>query len=234
MKLDTSRLHVWALQPAAIASLQISIFQLASAGLLPVSIAIHWGITMQPDRFVSINEFALTALVIQLLFWIPSVSISVFAKTKVRIKKLLLLILGVVFWQISVIITTSALIQVGSSDGAPISFPLPLFIFFIICVPLLLFYLLAMPEVVVADQVEVKLRGITVMAFQPGEIVSAAVGTISAKEFGGWGIRLTTRKIGFVSSKGPAVRLNLDDGTEVSIRSQDPQSIVRQIKNLIS
>jgi hypothetical protein len=98
----------------------------------------------------------------------------------------------------------------------------------------LLIFLLAMPEIVVGENVEVKLRGFSVMNFPPEEIVSADVGTVSAREFGGWGVRLTTRKIGFVPSKGPAVKLNLQDGTEVSIRSKDPQAIVRQVEEIIS
>jgi RNA 3'-terminal phosphate cyclase len=126
------------------------------------------------------------------------------------------------------------LIQVGASDATEISFPLPLFAFLMLSVPVLLVYLLAMPEIVVGEQVDVKLRGFTVMSFSPSEIVSATVGIVSAREFGGWGIRLTTRKIGFVPSKGPAVKLNLQDGTEVSIRNKDPQAIVRQIEDLVS
>ena len=234
MKLDNSRLNVWFFQPLAIAILQVLLFQLDSAGLLPDPIAIHWGITMQPDRLVSINEFALTALVVQLLIWVPSVVVSIRAKAKFRIKKLLLLVIGIVFWLITVIVATSALIQIGASNAAEISFPLPLFAFLILSVPLLLIFLLAMPEIVVGESVEVKLRGFSVMSFPPAEIVSASVGTVSAGEFGGWGIRLTARKIGFVPSKGPAVKLNLQDGTEVSIRSKDPQAIVRQIEELIS
>jgi hypothetical protein len=234
MKLDISRLHVWFIQPAAIAILQFLIYQLASAGALPNPIAIHWGITMQPDGFVSISEFALTSLVIQLLTWIPSVATSIWAKAKVRIKKLLFLVVGIVFWLITGIVTASVLIQVGASDATEISFPLPLFAFLMLSVPVLLVYLLAMPEIVVGEQVDVKLRGFTVMSFSPSEIVSATVGVVSAREFGGWGIRLTTRKIGFVPSKGPAVKLNLQDGTEVSIRNKDPQAIVRQIEDLVS
>jgi hypothetical protein len=234
MKLDISRLHVWIFQPAAIAIFQILIFQLASAESLPDPIAIHWGITMQPDGFVSISEFALTALIVQLLIWAPSVALSVWANAKVRIKKLLLLVVGIIFWMITGIITTSALIQVGASDTAAINFPLPVFAFLMLSVPVLPIFLLAMPEIVVGERVDVRLRGFSVMSFPPEEIVSAAVGTVSAREFGGWGVRLTTRKIGFVPSKGPAVKIYLQDGTEVSIRNKDPQAIVRQIEDLVS
>jgi hypothetical protein len=101
-------------------------------------------------------------------------------------------------------------------------------------VPALLFFLLSMPEVVVDENVQVRLRGFNIMSFSPEEIVSAYVGVVSARDFGGWGIRLTARKIGFVPSKGPAVKLNLQDGTEVSIRSKDPEAIVASIQDLIS
>jgi hypothetical protein len=91
-----------------------------------------------------------------------------------------------------------------------------------------------MPEVVVGEKVLIRLRGFTIMSFDPDEIVGASVEVVSAREFGGWGIRATTRKIGFVPSKGPAVKLNLQDGTEVSIRSKSPESIVGSIEELIS
>jgi len=169
-----------------------------------------------------------------MLFWLPSVVVSVLAKAKVRIKKLLLLVIGLTFWLITGIVTLSVLIQVGATDATDVSFPLPVFAFLILAIPASLFYLLAMPQVVVGEQVDIKLRGFTVMSFTPVEIVSASVGVISAREYGGWGIRLTTRKIGFIPSNGPAVKLNLQDGTEISIRAKDPQAIVRQIEELIS
>ena len=234
MKLDTSRLNLWFIQPLAILLLQLLIYQLASAGQLPNPLAIHWGITLQPDGFVSTGEFALTSLVIQLLFWVPSVAVSVLVKAKVRIKKLLFLVVGITFWFITGIVTLSVVIQIGASDAYQISFPLPVFAFLILSVPVLLFYLLAMPQVVVGEQVEIKLRGFTVMSFPREEIVGASVGTVSAREFGGWGIRITSRKIGFVPSKGPAVKIDLQDGTEVSIRNKDPQALVIQVEELIS
>jgi hypothetical protein len=169
-----------------------------------------------------------------LLIWLPSVALSIWAKAKVRIKNLLLLVGGIVFWLLTGILTASLLIQVGAADATAISFPLPLFVFIIVSVPLLLVFLLAMPEIVVGESVEVKLRGFTVMSFPPEEIVGASVGSVSAREFGGWGIRLTRRKIGFIPSNGPAVKLNLQDGTEVSIRSKASEAIVRQIEELIS
>lgn len=234
MKLEISRPNVWLFQPVAIAIVQFLIYQLDSASALPTPMAIHWGITMQPDGFVSVSEFALTCLIIQLLIWLPSVAVSIWAKAKVRIKNLVLLVGGIVFWLLTGILTASLLIQVGAADATAISFPLPLFVFIIVSVPLLLLFLLAMPEIVVGDSVEVKLRGFTVMSFHPSEIVGASVGSVSAREFGGWGIRLTRRKIGFIPSNGPAVKLNLQDGTEVSIRSKASEAIVRQIEELIS
>jgi hypothetical protein len=233
MKLELSRLNVWLFQPVAIAALQLLIYQLASAGQLPNPMAIHWGIMMQPDGFVSISGFAITCLVIQILMWIPSVMASIWIKAKVRIMNLLLLVVGIVFWLITGILTISLVIQIGTSDASGVSFPLAVFAFLIVCVPVLLIFLLATPEIVVGENVDVKLRGFRVMSFTPAEIVSATEGVVSAREFGGWGIRLTARKIGFVPSKGPAVKLNLQDGTEVSIRSKDPKTFVRLIEDLI-
>jgi hypothetical protein len=145
-----------------------------------------------------------------------------------------ILVFGIVFWLVTVILCVSLFIQVRATDAAAVDFPWPVFVVILLAVPVLLGFLLSMPEVVVGKDVQIRLRGLNIMSFAPEEIVSASVGVVSAREFGGWGIRLTTRKIGFVPSKGPAVKLQLQDGTEVSIRSKDPKAIVASIEDLIS
>jgi hypothetical protein len=196
--------------------------------------AIHWGITMQPDGFVSVSEFALSVLILQLVLWLPLLLADVWPKSKTRIRNLVVLVLGIVFWLVTSILCVSLFVQIGAAAAAAVYFPWPLFAVILLSVPVLLAFLLSMPEVVVGKDVQIRLRGLNIMSFGPEEIVSASVGVVSAREFGGWGIRLTTRKIGFVPSKGPAVKLNLQDGTEVSIRSKDPKAIVTSIEDLIS
>jgi hypothetical protein len=196
--------------------------------------AIHWGITMQPDGFVSVSEFALSVLILQLALWLPLLLADVWPKSKTRIRNLVVLVLGIVFWLVTTILCVSLFVQIGAAAAAAVYFPWPLFAVILLSVPVLLAFLLSMPEVVVGKDVQIRLRGLNIMSFGPEEIVSASVGVVSAREFGGWGIRLTTRKIGFVPSKGPAVKLNLQDGTEVSIRSKDPKAIVTSIEDLIS
>jgi len=234
MKFDLTKLNIWFLSPLAIATLQFFIFQLASQGQLPNPMAIHWGIAMQPDGFVSISQFALTLLIFQLIFWIPALAASLWLKTKVRIKNLLLLVLGIIFWITSLLVSVSLFIQIGANDAEKVQFPVALFAIIVIFIPVILVFFLSMPEIVVADNVDIKLRGLTIMSFTPEEIVSVSEGVVSAREFGGLGIRFTARKIGFVPSKGPAVKLNLQDGTEVSIRSNDPMHSIRLIEDLIS
>jgi hypothetical protein len=234
MKLGLRRLNIWLVPPLAIAGLQVLIFWLDSAGQLPNPMAIHWGITMQPNGFVSVSEFALSVLILQLALWLPLLLADVRPKSKTRIRNLVVLVLGIVFWLVTTILCVSLFVQIGAADGAAVYFPWPLFAVILLSVPVLLAFLLSMPEVVVGKDVQIRLRGLNIMSFGPEEIVSASVGVVSAREFGGWGIRLTTRKIGFVPSKGPAVKLNLQDGTEVSIRSKDPKAVVASIEDLIS
>jgi len=234
MKLGLKRLNTWLVPPLAIAGLQVLIYSLDFAGQLPSPMAIHWGITMQPDGFASVSDFALTVLIAQLALWLPSIAADIWPKSKIRIRNLVILVFGIVFWLVTAILCVSLFIQVGATDAAAVDFPWPVFVVIVLAVPVLLGFLLSMPEVVVGKDVQVRLRGLTIMSFDPEEIVSASVGVVSAREFGGWGIRLTTRKIGFVPSKGPAVKIYLQDGTEVSIRSKDPKAIVASIEDLIS
>ena len=234
MKFGLKELNVWLLPPISIAALQVLISALNGSGQLPDPMAIHWGITLQPDGFVSIGDFALTVLIVQLALWLTLVAVSIWPKSKIRIRNLVILVFGIVFWLVSAILSVSLFIQMGATDAAAVYFPWPVFAVLLISIPFLLVFILSMPEVVVGEKVLIRLRGFTIMSFDPDEIVGASVGVVSAREFGGWGIRATTRKIGFVPSKGPAVKLNLQDGTEVSIRSKSPESIVGSIEELIS
>ena len=234
MKFGLKRLNTWLAPALAIAGLQVLIYSLDFAGQLPNPMAIHWGITMQPDGFVSVSDFALTVLIVQLALWLPSIAADIWPKSKIRIRNLVILVFGIVFWLVTAILCVSLFIQVGATDAAAVDFPWPVFVVILLAVPVLLGFLLSMPEVLVGESVQIRLRGLTIMSFDPEEIVSASVGVVSAREFGGWGIRLTTRKIGFVPSKGPAVKIYLQDGTEVSIRSKDPKAIVASIEDLIS
>lgn len=234
MKFGLRKLNIWLVPAIAIAGLQVLINALDAAGQLPNPMAIHWGITMQPDGFVSVGDFALTVLIVQLVLWLPLVVADVWPKSRIRIRNLVMLVFGIVFWLVSVILVVSLFIQIGATDAAAVDFPWPLFGVLLLSIPFLLIFLLSMPEVVVGKNVQIRLRGLTIMSFDPEEIVSASVGVVSAGEFGGWGIRATTRKIGFIPSKGPAVKLNLQDGTEVSVRSKTPKAIVSSIEDLIS
>jgi hypothetical protein len=234
MKFGLRKLNIWLFPAVAIAGLQVLINTLDAAGQLPNPMAIHWGITMQPDGFVSVGDFALTVLIVQLVLWLPLVVADLWPKSKIRIRNLVMLVFAIVFWLVSVILGVSLFIQIGATDAAAVDFPWPLFAALLLSIPVLLIFLLSMPEVVVGKNVQIRLRGLTIMSFDPEEIVSASVGVVSASEFGGWGVRLATRKIGFVPSKGPAVKLNLQDGTEVSVRSKTPEAIVSSIEDLIS
>jgi hypothetical protein len=234
MKFGLRKFNIWLFPAVAIAGLQVLINALDAAGQLPNPMAIHWGITMQPDGFVSVGDFALTVLIVQLALWLPLVVADLWPKSKIRIRNLVILVFGIVFWLVTAILCVSLFIQIGATDATAVDFPWPLFAVLLLSIPSLLIFLLSMPEVVVGKNVQIRLRGLTIMSFDPEEIVGASVGVVSASEFGGWGIRATTRKIGFVPSKGPAVKLNLQDGTEVSIRSKTPEAIVSSIEDLIS
>jgi hypothetical protein len=234
MNFGLKKLNTWLAPTLAIAGLQVFIYLLDFAGQLPNPMAIHWGITMQPDGFVSVSDFALTVLILQVALWTPSLAADIWPKTKIRIRNLVILVFGIVFWLVTAILCVSLFIQIGETDAAAVDFSWPVFVVILLAVPVLIGFLLSMPELVIGKNVQVRLRGLTIMSFAPEEIVSASVGVVSAREFGGWGIRLTTRKIGFVPSKGPAVKLQLQDGTEVSIRSKDPKAIVASIEDLIS
>ena len=83
MKLVLRRLNIWLVPPLAVAGLQALIYSLDFAGQLPNPMAIHWGVTMQPDGFVSVSDFALTVLILQLAIWLPSLAADIWPKSKI-------------------------------------------------------------------------------------------------------------------------------------------------------
>ena len=128
MKFGLKRLNTWLVPPIAIAGLQAFIYSLDFSGQLPDPMAIHWGITMQPDGFVSVRDFALTVLIAQLALWLPSIAADIWPKSKIRIRNLVILVFGIVFWLVTVILCVSLFIQVGATDAAAVYFPWPVFV----------------------------------------------------------------------------------------------------------
>ena len=147
MKLVLRRLNVWLVPPLAVAGLQALIYSWDFAGQLPNPMAIHWGITMQPDGFVSVSDFALTVLILQLAIWLPSIAADIWPKSKIRIRNLLILVFGIVFWLLTAILCVSLFIQVGATDAAAVDFPWPVFAVLLLSILFLLGFLLSMPEV---------------------------------------------------------------------------------------
>ena len=122
MKFVLKRLNTWLVPALAIAGLQVLIYSLDFAGQLPNPMAIHWGITMQPDGFVSVSDFALTVLIVQLALWVTSLAADIWPKSKIRIRNLVTLVFGIVFWLVTAILCVSLFIQVGATDAAAVDF----------------------------------------------------------------------------------------------------------------
>jgi hypothetical protein len=115
-------------------------------------------------------------LILQLVLWLPLLLADVWPKSKIRIRNLVVLVFGIVFWLVTAILCVSLFIQVGATDAAAVDFPWPVFVVILLAVPVLLGFLLSMPEVVVGKDVQVRLRGLTIMSFDPEEIVLLVIG----------------------------------------------------------
>lgn len=215
-----------ALAPIALIAL-LNLWVFGNRERFPDPIAIHWGASGQPDGFGTLGNHMFwvnIGLGMVAIFW---VAVS-FIKTPVAMRRLFQLVIGYLFALLGLIMLQTLLVQLDqpSSQGAE----LELWIFvFILPVFGLIPLLLAKPVIEIADEVVVRLRGISFLKVPLVDIENASEAELRAMDFGGWGIRYASKTTAFVPSSGPALLLELRDGSRVLIRSDQAQDQAREI-----
>ena len=214
------------LAPIALIAL-MNLWVFSNRERFPDPLAIHWGASGEPDGFGTLDTHMLwvnIGLGMVVTFW---VAVS-FIRTPVAMRRLFQLVIGYLFALLSLIMLQTLLVQLDqpSSQGAELG----LWVFvFVLPVFGLIPLLLAKPTIEIADELVVRLRGISFLRVPLADIANASEAALRARDFGGWGIRYASKTTAFVPNSGPALLLELHDGSRVLIRSDQAQDQAREI-----
>lgn len=203
---------------------------LDAQGLLPNPIATHWGASGVADGFSDLAghllwaNFALVIAygIFAIVLWYPKIYPS--------LRKLLLIIVGYFAAFITALMVYITAIQIGVSDSASVSLNglfVPILIFPIL---LLVPMLLTAPKVVLGENLQVRIWNLSFLTLEFSKIAKVSEEFIRPAQFGGWGLRISGGKVAFITSKGPALRIDTRDGEVILVRSNQVENLIAAIK----
>ena len=205
------------------------IWVLVSTQALPDPVAIHWGISLEPDGFIPASQYLVLNSSVLGSAVILYLGFALWTKRMKLLRKFIGFTLAGIYWMLFLIMFTATAIQISASDATAVRLPITAFVALLILIPASIWLFLAFPKLEVSDSISVRLRGIKFLDLNFSEIASASLETIYARQYGGLGIRIRGKRIAFIPSKGQALVLKLQTGEEVAIRVRSGQAILSQI-----
>ncbi len=194
-------------------------------GLVSEPVPVHWGLNLQPDRFVSFEQHLVEMAFLQL----GSLGLLTFAAfTKRRLLSGLLTLTGAgIFLMLNLVAWMVTAIQLSGGNQA---FPIYL-LFGILVIPIALVVLvLRAPKVVLGEQLLIKYSSITFLTLEYSEIEAVEIVPMRAMDFGGLGVRYAKRRLAFIPRSGQAIALKLKSGESVLVYSRQPEILQTVIK----
>lgn len=195
----------------------------------PNPVAIHWGISGEPDGFADLQTHLLAttfALGIPAILWLVVVQMR---KIPFVIRRLFLAIVGYLFVVLYFLMLRTFSIQLDLQDASSAQLGLEMLLWlipFFALVP----WLLTMPKVELSELVTVRYWGIPLLRIDFGEIVKVSTVFAKGSEFGGYGIRYSRGTTALLPSKGQALLLELVSGGRILIRSNQAPELAKQIE----
>lgn len=218
-----------ALSPVALVA-ALWIFGTQNISRFPDPMAIHWGLTGAPDGFASFeSQLVLTTAVLGLVgvLWAGVVFLNRIPRT---VKVLFLAIVGSIWLLLFFLFVYTFAIQLDLEDARQANLSIVLLLATLIFPLALVPWVLAKPKIEVGERFKLRYWGIPLLNLNYSEILSAGVGSVRARDFGGWGIRFANRTTAFMPSSGLALELHLQAGERILIRSDQAESLVREIE----
>lgn len=195
-------------------------------GWLVEPIPVHWGPSLQPDRFVSFEQHLIEISILQ-AFSLLFLGISAF--TKKRLLSGLLGYTGVgVFLLLQLIAWTTTAIQLSDEQQG---FPFNLFLILLAVPMVLVVVVLQVPQVELGERLRVKVSGIPLLTLDYGEISDTEIVQLRARDYGGLGIRYSRGKLAFLPKPGRGLELKLRSGESVVIFSTQPEILQSVVSN---
>ena len=196
------------------------------SGRLAEPLPVHWGIDLQPDRFVSYEQHLVELGFIQ-FFAVLFLAIGAFSKGKLLAGLLSVTGIGI-FLLLQVIVWTITLIQLSDEQKG---FPFNLFLILLALPIFLLVLILQVPSVEAGELLQIKVSGVVLLSVEYSEIEGTEIVQLRARDFGGLGIRYSKGKLAFIPKPGRGLELKLRSGESVVIFSTQPEVLQSVVRN---
>ena len=221
----SSRLAIYLVAPVLTIGFIAVSFSLASAGLLPDPVAIHWGVGGQADQFLDLNSYLWLVTISFVFYWTGLVALEVSGVKAKLLKPLMKSLLIGLFFLILLVVSTTTLLQAGMETDESL-FIGQWFLLVLIPVAIIVWLFSAKPSLSVQENLEIRLRGVKVLTVPVGAIESVAPIHVKARDYGGWGLRYASNTLAFIPSSGAAVLIKLDWGEALALRMDNPEDFV--------
>ena len=198
---------------------------MASAGLLPDPVAIHWGVSGQADQFLDLNSYLWLVTLGFSAYWSGLVALEVFPSKAKLLRPLLKSLLVGLYFFILLLVATTIILQVLLDTDERL-FIGQWILVILIPVAIMLWLLSAKPTLTVREQLEIKLRGFLFLSVPTQAIESIGVTQLLARHYGGWGLRYAANTLAFIASSGEAVLIKLEWGEQIALRMDNPNEFV--------
>lgn len=233
MKFDFLRVNRWVLIPLSQLLFGIWLLNLISLDALPNPVAIHWGITGQADGFLPLENYWLVPTTSFFLTWLVQLLFLWLLRKTPIIRKFIDGVITCVYWLLFLIMTTATGSQINIDSSLDSTFPVWFIAVLFLLLPLSLWFALAFPKVEIGDDLVVRIRGVKFLTVKALDLIDAEITEMSPWKYGGLGVRASGKTLAFVPNKGKGVLFLLRSGESIAIRSDSPENLLSQAKNLI-
>lgn len=225
----TTRKRVLAL--ALIASFVLGqylfIRDLIAQGELPNPIAIHWGFSGEPDGFSDPTSFLRGITIVYLVLLVMMAFVG-FAVKRRLLRPLLFGFFGFFIVLLATIFSVSILVQVGRSPEE-VSVSLWVWVLLLLFPVALVAAILTSPRVLLRTDLRIQMLGLTLLKLEFADLTGVREVQLLARDFGGLGIRYSSRTLAFIPRAGKGVLISTNFGESVAVRSDTPELLVSAI-----
>lgn len=201
---------------------------LISSGQLPNPIAIHWGISGQPDGFSDPTDF-LRGVTVAYLSLLVLMAVGAFTLKRRLLGPLLFGFLAFFLILLALGFSITMLVQVGK-NAQEVSVSGLAWILILFLPLVIVFVVLRFPTVSLGKDLRVKVLGITVLRLDFQDLKEVSETDLRARDFGGLGIRYAKKTLAFIPRSGKGVLIETNFGESIAIRSNSPELLNAAIR----
>jgi uncharacterized membrane protein YhaH (DUF805 family) len=200
---------------------------LISSGELPDPLAIHWGLSGEPDGFSNPSDF-LRGITIAYLVLLLLIAIVSFTVRRRLLGPLLFGFLVFFLTLLAVIFSSSMLVQVGKRADE-VSVSMWVWVLLLLIPVGLIFALLSTPQVSLGEDLRIQLLGVTLLRLRFSELTGVSEIELRARDYGGLGVRYANKTLAFIPRAGKGVLITTNFGESLAIRSNSPDLLIPAI-----